>query len=117
MPPSYVVEDYLNETGDLTVLAGAIVSGSFQGFDQEYLLKALKPRGSTFYDVPICPLQGRTNKFNNPFDNIKGYYGICHTNLAIIALFLCYSVYKLPEDIQIEWKFNSLYIHIQGERF
>ncbi|EJQ90727.1 hypothetical protein II1_05557 [Bacillus cereus MC118] len=42
LPPSYVVEDYQNETSDLNVLGGAIVSGSFQGFDQEYLLKALK---------------------------------------------------------------------------
>lgn len=41
LPPSYDVEDYQNETVDLNVLGGAIVSGSFQGFDQEYLLKAL----------------------------------------------------------------------------
>lgn len=55
LPPSYVVEDYQNETGDLNVLGGAIVSGSFQGFDQEYLLKALKQMGSTFCGVTQLP--------------------------------------------------------------
>ena len=41
LPPSYIVEDYQNEVTDLNVLGGAIVSGSFQGFDQGYLMKAL----------------------------------------------------------------------------
>lgn len=54
-PPSYVVEDYQNETADLNVLGGAIVSGSFQGFDQEYLLKGLKQLGSTFCGVTQLP--------------------------------------------------------------
>ncbi|MFE0507281.1 amidohydrolase family protein [Peribacillus butanolivorans] len=55
LPSSYVVEDYQNETADLNVLGGAIVSGSFQGFDQEYLLKALKQMGSTFCGVTQLP--------------------------------------------------------------
>lgn len=38
-PPNFIVEDYQNETTEFNVLGGAIVSGSFQGFDQEYLLK------------------------------------------------------------------------------
>lgn len=40
-PPSYVVIDYRRETADFGILGGAIVSESFQGFDQGYLLKAL----------------------------------------------------------------------------
>ncbi len=55
MPPSYVVEDYQNETADLNVLGGAIVSGSFQEFDQQYLLKALNQMGSTFCGVTQLP--------------------------------------------------------------
>lgn len=55
LPPSYVVEDYQNETTDLNILGGAIVSGSFQGFDQEYLLKALKKMGTTFCGVTQLP--------------------------------------------------------------
>ncbi len=55
LPPSYVVEDYQNETADLNVLGGAIVSGSFQGFDQGYLLKALKQMGPAFCGVTQLP--------------------------------------------------------------
>lgn len=51
-PPSYVTEDYLTETADLNE---AIVSGSFQGFDQEYLLKALKQMGTAFCGVIQLP--------------------------------------------------------------
>ncbi|AVK85086.1 2-pyrone-4,6-dicarboxylate hydrolase [Lysinibacillus sp. B2A1] len=54
-PPSYIVDDYQNETSDFNVLGGAIVSGSFQGFDQEYLLKALKQMGSAFCGVTQLP--------------------------------------------------------------
>lgn len=55
LPPNYVVEDYQNETADLNVLGGAIVSGSFQGFDQEYLVNALKQMGTTFCGVTQLP--------------------------------------------------------------
>ncbi|WP_413367021.1 amidohydrolase family protein [Lysinibacillus sp. 3P01SB] len=55
MPPSYVVEDYQNETENVNVLGGAIVSGSFQGFDQAYLLKALKQMGPAFCGVTQLP--------------------------------------------------------------
>ncbi len=51
MPPSYVVEDYQKDTVSLQIAGGAIVSGSFQGFDQAYLLKALKQLGPTFCGV------------------------------------------------------------------
>ena len=55
MPPSYVVEDYQTETAHLNVFGGAIVSGSFQGFDQQYLLKALKQMGPSFCGVTQLP--------------------------------------------------------------
>lgn len=42
MPPSFKVNDYLNYTQQLNVVGGAIVSGSFQGFDQDYLISALR---------------------------------------------------------------------------
>lgn len=54
-PPSYVVEDYKHETEALNVLGGAIVSGSFQAFDQAYLLKALQQMGPTFCGVTQLP--------------------------------------------------------------
>lgn len=55
LPPSYLTEDYLEETSDLNVQGGAIVSGSFQGFDQQYLLKALKIMGPAFCGVTQLP--------------------------------------------------------------
>ena len=55
LPPSYVVEDYKTGTANLDVLGGAIVSGSFQGFDQEYLINALKQMGPTFCGVTQLP--------------------------------------------------------------
>lgn len=54
-PPSYVVPDYQRETAELNVQGGAIVSGSFQGFDQDYLLKALKQMGPAFCGVTQLP--------------------------------------------------------------
>ncbi|MEK3934663.1 amidohydrolase family protein [Sporosarcina sp. FSL W7-1349] len=55
LPPSYVVEDYQQEAAELNVAGGAIVSGSFQGFDQEYLVNALNKMGSTFCGVTQLP--------------------------------------------------------------
>lgn len=65
LPPSYVIEDYQNETADLNVLGGAIVSGSFQGFDQEYLLKTLKQMGSTFCGVTQLPFTVKDEEIIN----------------------------------------------------
>ena len=55
IPPSYLVEDYQKNTAELNVVGGAIVSGSFQGFDQNYLLKALKQLGPNFCGVTQLP--------------------------------------------------------------
>ena len=55
LPPSYVVNDYQRETAHLNVHGGAVVSGSFQGFDQQYLLHALKELGPTFCGVTQLP--------------------------------------------------------------
>ncbi|MGA3598995.1 amidohydrolase family protein [Lysinibacillus agricola] len=55
VPPSYVVEDYQKDTATYTIGGGAIVSGSFQGFDQGYLVKALEKMGSAFCGVTQLP--------------------------------------------------------------
>ncbi|WP_418300799.1 amidohydrolase family protein [Lysinibacillus fusiformis] len=54
-PPGYVVGDYQKETALFNLEGGAIVSGSFQGFDQNYLLKALKQLGPAFCGVTQLP--------------------------------------------------------------
>ena len=55
MPSSYETCDYQNETAAYNVLGGAIVSGSFQGFDQDYLLHALDQLGSSYRGVTQLP--------------------------------------------------------------
>lgn len=55
MPPSYLTEDYQEETQDMNIAGGTIVSGSFQGFDQQYLLKALSDLGPEFCGVTQLP--------------------------------------------------------------
>ena len=55
VPPSYVVEDYQKETATYHIVGGAIVSGSFQGFDQDYLMNALEKMGSAFCGVTQLP--------------------------------------------------------------
>lgn len=55
IPPSYLVTDYEQETAVLNMQGGAIVSGSFQGFDQGYLLKALEEMGPNYCGVTQLP--------------------------------------------------------------
>ena len=54
-PPAYSLEDYRQQTKPLGVTAGAIVSGSFHGYDQTYLralLPVLGPRWVGITQVP-----------------------------------------------------------------
>lgn len=55
LPPLFTAEDYLRRTKHLHIVGGAIVSGSFQGFDQTYFLDALKKLGPTFVGVTQLP--------------------------------------------------------------
>lgn len=55
MPPNYPVAAYLEDTKNLPIAGGAIVSGSFQGFDQSYLLHALQQLGSNYCGVTQLP--------------------------------------------------------------
>lgn len=54
-PPNYIVTDYQKETSEFDVIGGAIVSGSFQGYDQTYLLNALKQLGPKYCGVTQLP--------------------------------------------------------------
>lgn len=68
-PPNFIVEDYQNETTEFNVLGGAIVSGSFQGFDQEYLLKALTKMGPAFCGVTQLPFTVTDNEIIHLHNN------------------------------------------------
>lgn len=55
LPDAFTVADYQQRVAGLPVRGGAIVSGSFQGFDQGYLLQALNELGPDFVGVTQLP--------------------------------------------------------------
>jgi predicted TIM-barrel fold metal-dependent hydrolase len=55
LPPPFTVEDYRRRVGRLGVAGGAVVSGSFQGFDQGYLIAALAALGPGYVGVTQIP--------------------------------------------------------------
>ena len=55
LPEPFTTTDYRKLTRDLRVSGGVVVSGSFQGFDQEYLLHTLAELGPKFFRVAQLP--------------------------------------------------------------
>jgi predicted TIM-barrel fold metal-dependent hydrolase len=55
LPEPYTCDDYLRDAGPLGIVGGAVVSGSFQAFDQTYLLDALARLGPAFVGVTQLP--------------------------------------------------------------
>jgi len=55
LPDNFTTTDYLARTDAYNIAGGAIVSGSFQAFDQEYLLAALDELGPAFVGVTQLP--------------------------------------------------------------
>ena len=55
LPDPFTCEDYLTRMKGYTLAGGAIVSGSFQAFDQTYLVDALKRLGPSFVGVTQLP--------------------------------------------------------------
>jgi predicted TIM-barrel fold metal-dependent hydrolase len=55
MPDTFTSDDYLKKTAAYDVCGGAVVSGSFQAFDQSYLIHALEKLGSSFVGVTQLP--------------------------------------------------------------
>ena len=56
LPEPFTVADYRARTAHLSVAGGAVVSGSFQAFDQSYLLDALRQLGPEFVGVTQLPV-------------------------------------------------------------
>jgi len=54
-PPNFPLEDYLRQATPLGIAAGAIVSGSFHGFDQTYLRATLPRLGPNWVGVTQLP--------------------------------------------------------------
>ena len=55
MPDAFTGEDYLERVKAVDLCGGAVVSGSFQAFDQSYLFHALKVLGPNFVGVTQVP--------------------------------------------------------------
>jgi predicted TIM-barrel fold metal-dependent hydrolase len=55
LPDEFTVENYLARMEEYQLVGGAVVSGSFQAFDQSYLLAALAKLGPTFVGVTQVP--------------------------------------------------------------
>ncbi|RUQ97320.1 amidohydrolase family protein [Legionella septentrionalis] len=55
LPQQFTRNDYMLRTKNLPVKGGALVSASFQGFDQTYLLAALQALGTAFVGVTQLP--------------------------------------------------------------
>lgn len=56
LPPAFDCSNYLQRMRDYPLVGGAIVSGSFQAFDQSYLLHALERLGPGFVGVTQLPV-------------------------------------------------------------
>jgi predicted TIM-barrel fold metal-dependent hydrolase len=54
-PPNFPLEDYLAQAKPLGVVAGAVVSGSFQANDQTYLIDTLPKLGTGWVGVTQIP--------------------------------------------------------------
>lgn len=55
LPDDYSCADYLERMRDYNLIGGAVVSGSFQAFDQSYLVNALLTLGPMFVGVTQLP--------------------------------------------------------------
>lgn len=55
LPERYLARDYLERTEEYQLVGGAVVSGSFQAFDQDYLVNALARLGTGFVGVTQLP--------------------------------------------------------------
>lgn len=56
LPDRYTINDYRERTKEYNVRGGAVVSASFQAFDQDYLVDALSRLGPGFVGVTQLPV-------------------------------------------------------------
>ena len=56
LPNEFTSNDYLERMKPYDLCGGAVVSGSFQGFDQSYLVNALEKLGPSFVGVTQLPV-------------------------------------------------------------
>lgn len=64
LPDYFSVTDYLDRVNKLDIKGGVVVSGSFQGFDQTYLVDALEKLGNNFVGVTQLPYDTSNEEIN-----------------------------------------------------
>ncbi len=62
LPANFTINNYLEKVENFGIVGGAIVSGSFQKFDQEYLLNALGKLGENYFGVANIPIDMENQK-------------------------------------------------------
>lgn len=55
-PPNFQLKEYRKSAGAFDIFGGAIVSGSFQGFDQRYLIHTLSQLDKNFIGITQLPM-------------------------------------------------------------
>lgn len=73
-PPEFTIKDYQQQINELGITGGAIVSGSFQGFDQDYLINALNQLNDNFVGITQLPVTTPDQQIKEL--NEKGIKGI-----------------------------------------
>ncbi|WP_017811985.1 amidohydrolase family protein [Paenibacillus shenyangensis] len=68
LPEPFTCKDYLDKVKEVDIRGGAVVSGSFQGFDQSYLIHSLQTLGSDFVGVTQLP-------YDTPDEDILELHG------------------------------------------
>lgn len=64
LPNQFTVDDYLSQI-EPDYIGGAIVSGSFQGFDSSYLIDALNKLGESYFGVANIPMSITKEELEN----------------------------------------------------
>lgn len=65
LPSHFTLENYRETTQNLDIVGGAIVSGSFQKFDQEYLIDSLQELGQNYFGVANIPVEMTKEELDN----------------------------------------------------
>ena len=73
LPEPFTVEDYLARVAGLGLVGGAVVSGSFQGFDQSYLREALRRLGPGFACLirSLPPILGKDRQLRQAVESLS----------------------------------------------
>ena len=111
VPDYYTTEDYTQELEELGLVAdgGAVLAGSFQGYEQDYFHDALQQLSNQFVGITQLPLDTRDNELKRLNDiGIRGirfnlYRGLNHTLQEIKEMSLrCFNLYGWKTEFYVD---------------